>query len=85
MILRRMEGDQRARRFYEKCGWFLDGARDNMTLDGTQVPVVRYRLLTTAPAGRDLGCVWSPRYRLPRVRPKVASSLMPRSGSTRRG
>lgn len=47
-ILWTMEGDQRARRFYEKCGWFFDGSRGIMTLDGTGVPIVRYRLLTSA-------------------------------------
>jgi ribosomal protein S18 acetylase RimI-like enzyme len=45
-----LEGNHRARRFYEACGFKPDGARQLLDLGGL-VPEVRYQL-AAAPAGR---------------------------------
>ncbi|MFK4071497.1 GNAT family N-acetyltransferase [Streptomyces sp. NPDC029674] len=37
-----LEGNARARRFYERAGFTPDGARDPQELDGTPVPEIRY-------------------------------------------
>jgi RimJ/RimL family protein N-acetyltransferase len=44
-----LEGNRRARRFYEACGFEPDGARQLLALGGL-VPEVRYQL-AAAPAG----------------------------------
>ncbi|MCL2003243.1 MAG: GNAT family N-acetyltransferase [Oscillospiraceae bacterium] len=38
-----LEGNHRARRFYEKCGFIFDGAKKEMTV-GKPLPVMRYVL-----------------------------------------
>jgi GNAT superfamily N-acetyltransferase len=50
-ILWVLEDNPRARRFYEREGWALDGARKEDELLGTTVAEVRYRL-SGAAAGR---------------------------------
>ncbi|WP_432092845.1 N-acetyltransferase family protein [Streptomyces sp. bgisy100] len=48
-----LEGNARARRFYEIAGFAPDGGRDPNTVDGAPAPEVRYalRLSGAAPAG----------------------------------
>jgi hypothetical protein len=38
-----MEGNSRARAFYEAQGWHLDGASQSFALGDENVPEVRYR------------------------------------------
>ena len=46
-----VRGNTRARRFYERAGFTLDGAEDTYDIEGTAVPTVRYvRTLVSAPA-----------------------------------
>jgi GNAT superfamily N-acetyltransferase len=53
-VLWTVRGNVRARRFYEREGWALDGGVKTSTFGGTQVPEVRYRrdlnAVTDAPA-----------------------------------
>ncbi len=42
-----LEGNARARRFYERAGWTPDGARKAVEIDGMPVAQVRYRKATT--------------------------------------
>ncbi|GHB16836.1 N-acetyltransferase [Streptomyces viridiviolaceus] len=47
MLLWVLEGNARARRFYEKAGFHADGAEEPFDVDGVAVPEVRYaRALT---------------------------------------
>ena len=39
-----LEGNQRARRFYEAAGWWLDGAAKDEEMFGALLPEVRYRV-----------------------------------------
>lgn len=43
LVLWTLEGNRRARRFYERCGWQTDGARKLLDFDGALVAEVRYR------------------------------------------
>ena len=46
-----VRGNTRARRFYERAGFTLDGAEDTYDIEGTAVPIVRYvRALVSGPA-----------------------------------
>jgi GNAT superfamily N-acetyltransferase len=38
-----LDDNPRARRFYERVGWFADGAAREIELFGIQIPEVRYR------------------------------------------
>jgi ribosomal protein S18 acetylase RimI-like enzyme len=38
------EANERARRFYERAGWTLDGGRSTYRIDEGSEPIVRYRL-----------------------------------------
>ena len=42
-ILKVLEGNARARHFYEREGWVYDGPTDPFDADGQHVPEVRYR------------------------------------------
>jgi GNAT superfamily N-acetyltransferase len=44
LVLWVIEANARARRFYERAGWRLDGARQPIDFDGVRVDEVRYRL-----------------------------------------
>lgn len=41
-----LAGNPRARRFYERSGWALDGATKEVTLRGATLPAVRYATAT---------------------------------------
>jgi GNAT superfamily N-acetyltransferase len=45
-----LEGNGRARRFYQRCGFTADGARQPIALGGTELIEVRYRHPVAAPA-----------------------------------
>jgi GNAT superfamily N-acetyltransferase len=44
LVLWVIEANAGARRFYERAGWRLDGARQPIDFDGVPVDEVRYRL-----------------------------------------
>ena len=48
-----LEDNQRARRFYERAGWELDGVRKLETFLDTEVPEVRYRKRLTISRSRS--------------------------------
>jgi len=39
-----LEGNARARRFYERCGWSFDGTNQQLDFDGTSLTEIRYRI-----------------------------------------
>jgi hypothetical protein len=47
LVLWMLEGNARARAFYEQAGWRLDGAARTETFGGKEAAEVRYRLIRT--------------------------------------
>ena len=48
VIVWALEQNARARRFYEKCGFFADGGQKTLPLDGCDLREIRYRLPETS-------------------------------------